>query len=103
MPVTVCVEVDYLLRARVQHDAARRFLADVDAGRYVLAPITADVFRDAVALDSRHAELGLGLADATVVAVARAAGADAIATLDHRDLRVAAGGRWPLVPPESDL
>lgn len=101
VPVTVVVEVDYLLRARAGDDAARRFLTDVDAGRYVLAPVAADVFHRAVELDERYADLGLGLVDASVVAVAEAVGAAAIATLDHAHLRHASEGRYELIPDES--
>src|SRR5205085_2198506 len=36
VPVTVAVEVDYLLRARVSPEAARAFLADVDSGAFTL-------------------------------------------------------------------
>lgn len=103
VPVTVAVEVDYLLRTRLSDEVARTFLADIDEGRYVLAPVTADAFRHAVELDARHAALSLGLVDASVVAIAGALSADAVATLDHADLRVATGGRWELVPPESAL
>lgn len=98
VPVTVTVEVDYLLRARVSAHAARAFMADVDAGRYILAPTDAAVFARACELDGRLADLGLGLVDASVVAVAEKLGASAIATLDAEHFSVAVEGRWPLVP-----
>jgi predicted nucleic acid-binding protein len=103
VPVTVAVEVDYLVRSRIGDDVARRFLDDLDEGRYVLAPVSADVAHAAITLDRHHADLALGLVDATVVAVARAVRADAIATLDHAHLRVATEGRIPLVPDEAQL
>lgn len=101
VPVTVMVEVDYLLRARISDQVARRFLGDVDAGRYVPAPITADVLHRAVEIDERHANVGLGLADASVVAVAESVTAEAIATVDPARLGVPAQGRWELVPDAS--
>lgn len=103
VPVTVMVEVDYLLRARVSDDAARRFLIDVDAGRYVPAPVTADVLHRATQLDAQHADVGLGLVDASVVAVAEAVGATRVATLDHAHLRVVPDAAWELVPAEHSL
>lgn len=103
VPVTVMVEVDYLLRARVSDDAARRFLVDVDAGRYVPAPVTADVLHRAIHLDARHADMGLGLVDASVIAVAEAVRAARVATLDHVHLRAVPGSAWELVPDESSL
>lgn len=101
VPVTVMVEVDYLLRTRISDQVARRFLGDVDSGRYVPAPITADVLHRAIEIDERHADLGLGLADASVVAVAESVTAEAIATLDPAHLAVPAQGRWELVPDAS--
>ncbi|MGH3441864.1 MAG: type II toxin-antitoxin system VapC family toxin [Nitriliruptorales bacterium] len=103
VPATVAVEVDCLLRSRVGDRAARAFLRDVDEGRYLLAPITADVFRRAVELDERHADVGLGLVDASVVAVAEAHRAGAIATLDHAHLRLAASAEVALLPDSSEL
>lgn len=103
VPVTVMVEVDYLLRARVGAEAARRFLSDVDAGRYVPAPVTAGVLHRAIQLDSQHADVGLGLVDATVIAVAESVDAGAVATLDHAHLRVLSGQVWELVPGEHAL
>lgn len=103
VPVTVMVEVDYLLRARLSDEAARRFLTDVDAGRYVPAPVTADLLRRAIELDSQHADVGLGLVDASVIAVAESTQAAAVATLDHAHLRVVRGQGWELVPGEDTL
>lgn len=103
VPVTVMVEVDHLLRARVGDEAARRFLEDVDAGRYVPAPMTAEVLHRAIEVDEQHADLRLGLVDASVVAVAESVGATAIATLDHAHLRVPARGRYQLVPDETSV
>lgn len=96
--MTVTVEVDYLLRARVSTHAARAFMTDVDAGRYIVATVDAAVFARARELDRRHADLGLGLVDASVVAVAEDLAASTIATLDAEHFSVAVGGRWPLVP-----
>lgn len=103
VPVTVMVEVDYLLRARTGAEAAHRFLEDVDHGRYVPAPITADVLHRAIQVDGSHADLGLGLVDASVVAVAESVSAETIATLDHPHLRVPGRGRFDLLPEESTL
>lgn len=91
------------MRSRIGSHAARRFLEDLDEGRYVLAPISADVYHQAVAVDRQHADLDLGLVDASVVAVAAAVDAQAIATLDHAHLRAATGGRTRLVPDESQI
>lgn len=83
VPATVTVEVDYLLRNRVSVDAARRFLADVATGAYILEPVDADVFTTAVGIDTRFADLDVGLVDGTVVAVAERWAAAAILSLDE--------------------
>jgi predicted nucleic acid-binding protein len=100
VPVTVAVEVDYLLRTRVGSDVARAFLSDVDAGRFLLEPVGAASFARAVALDRQHADLDVGLVDGTVVAVAEQLGSHAILTLDHSHFRVMAGDR--LLEPAED-
>lgn len=103
VPATVAVEVDYLVRSRMSDVTARAFLRDVDEGRYVLAPVGSDVFRRAVELDAQHADVGLGLVDASVVAVAEAYEAGAIATLDHAHLGLASPPGVSLVPDPSEL
>ncbi len=102
MPVTVAVEVDYLIRSRVSLTSARAFLTDLDEGPYLLEPVSPDVLARARAIDARYADANLGLVDSSVIAVAERLGADAIATLDHADLRLAGEGRWSLLPPWHD-
>lgn len=82
VPVTVAVEFDYLVRARVGTHAARAFLRDVEVGRYLLESIDADLFSRATEIDTRFADLDVGLVDGTVVAVADRWSADAILSLD---------------------
>lgn len=103
VPITVAVEVDYLVRSRLGPAAARAFLADLAEGPYLLEPVTADLVARARFLDARHADADLGLVDASVVAVAERLGAGAILTLDHADLRQAGEGAWQLLPAESAL
>lgn len=79
----VAVEVDYLVSTRVGRRAAREFLHNLDTGVLVLEPVDSEVFRRAVDLDDRYADLGLGLADGTVVATAEKHGAAAILSLDN--------------------
>lgn len=103
VPITVAVEVDYLLRARVGNDAARAFLLDVDGGGFILEPVDSDAFRRSVELDGQLADADLGLVDASVVAAAEKRRATTIFTLDHADLRLAAPDHVELRPSESDL
>jgi predicted nucleic acid-binding protein len=102
VPVTVAVEVDYLLRGRVGEQAARGFLDDLNLGRFLLEPVGAATFARATAIDRQYADLGLGLVDGTVIAVAEDLGSQAILTLDHGHFRVAAS-ELTLDPGEDDL
>lgn len=103
IPDPVAVECETMLRRRDAHDGARRFLQALVSGVYrrvVLSPL---VFADAVAIDAHYRDLGLGIVDASVMAVA-ASTRSAILTFDFRDFRAAApllGGSWDLVVDEN--
>ena len=104
IPDPVLTECDILLRSRDRHDGARRILNAVAAGTYVHVPLTPLLLRDAVAIDEYYADLGLGLVDASVMAIA-ASTKSAILTFDFRDFRGAPprnGGTWELVIEESE-
>ncbi len=98
VPITVAVEVDYLVRARIGSDAARAFLADLDEGRYVAEPVDAAAFARARNIDAQYADADLGLVDASVIATAEILDADAVMTLDHDHLRLAGSSTLALLP-----
>lgn len=78
-------EVDHIVAMHLGQAVARAFRADVASGAWAVEwDGAADVDR-ASELDARHADLGIGLVDAVVMAVAERLGAQAIATLDLRD------------------
>lgn len=98
VPDPVAIEVDWLLRARLGDTQARLFLRAIASGSPRHVPMTATLLERAVAIDERYADLGLGLVDATVMAVAEAERCP-ILTFDFRHFRAApplAGGTWPL-------
>jgi uncharacterized protein len=70
IPDAVIIEVDHLLRARVGAQAARLFLAAVVDGEHRVGYSTPALLRRAVELDNRFADVGLGIADASVMAYA---------------------------------
>jgi uncharacterized protein len=84
LPWAILPEVDYLLRAYLSTRAARMFLDDLLASAFLVEWGTASDLARAAELDERYADLGLGLVDATVMAVAERVGARAVATLDLR-------------------
>jgi hypothetical protein len=102
VPVPVVVETDQLLRARVGGDSARLFLQGLAAGEHEVAFLSAGLLRRAVEIDSRYADLGLGLTDASVMAYAERHDVP-ILTFDFEDFRATAPahGHWRLVVDEA--
>jgi predicted nucleic acid-binding protein len=100
----VLAELDYLLARRVSPLVARRLLDEVSDGAYELAPFDApDIAKVNDVLD-RYADLGLGLADASIVVLADRYDANDILTLDERHFRAVlrSGGRaFRLLPADA--
>ena len=87
----VLAELDYLLATRVGRDAERALLGEVGRGTYRLEPFSEDDVAEAMGVIERHADLGIGLADASNVVPANRYGAPDILTLDERHFRVLRG------------
>lgn len=104
VPATVAAEVDHILRKRVSLRSARAFLGALAAGEHTLEPVTRRVFLRAAQIDANHADLDLGLVDASVMAVAEHHRLP-ILTFDFADFRAAPSpaGPWPLVITEQQL
>lgn len=85
-PFVLC-ELDYLLTTSVGADVALELLGDVESGAYELAPFDADDVAEARAVISRYSELGIGLADASVIVLASRYQTDRVLTLDERHFR----------------
>lgn len=100
----VLAELDYLLATRVSVSAAADFLHDVETGAYELAPFTADDVGLARRLVERYADLGIGLADASIVVLAARYETDRVLTLDERHfraLRTLDGAPFSLLPADA--
>jgi predicted nucleic acid-binding protein len=85
VPGLVLAEVDYFLRG--DRKAMRKLIAEIfdPATRYEYEiPLPTDIAR-ALELDARFAELGLGLVDGTVAAVAERRQIYRVLTTDRRD------------------
>ena len=98
----VLVEADQLLRRRFGPHAARSLLASVVAGDHSVDFLTPGLLRRAVEIDAQHADLNLGLVDASVMAYAERHELP-ILTFDFADFRAArpARGHWRLVVDEA--
>jgi predicted nucleic acid-binding protein len=83
----VLAELDHLVRSRLGPEAARTLADDVAAGAYDLAPLTANDIARCVDVDRAYGDLGIGLADASLVVLAARARTRAVFTLDERHFR----------------
>lgn len=100
----VLAEADHLASTRAGPEAARAFRRDVRAGAYVL-----EWWSDAAAvcaeIAERYADLGIGMTDASLVALADRLGTDRVATFDERHFRallpLRGAGRFLLLPADA--
>jgi len=89
----VLAELDYLLTHHISGRVARALLVEIANGAYDLAPFAAEDVGRAVAVLDRYADLGLGIADASIVVLAERHRAWDILTLDERHFRAISGPR----------
>lgn len=86
VPGLVLAELDYWCSKLGLRDAWLVFLDDVDAGAWRIAwPLDRDL-RRARELEDQYEDLGLGVVDASIIALAERLGEDKIASLDRRHL-----------------
>lgn len=88
VPAGVLVEVDYWVRKGLGPEGWRIFVEDVAEGGYRLEPLTLPDLMRAAELETEYADLGLGLVDASVMALCERLGETKVATLDRRHFSV---------------
>lgn len=104
LPAPVAAEVDYLLGVRFGEAARRAFLSDLAAQRYDVACLEADDYRAVSVLDIRYSDLGLGLADCSIMVLAERYETRRLLSFDERHFRAVAplqGGSFELLPADS--
>ncbi|NKB87100.1 MAG: PIN domain-containing protein [Acidobacteria bacterium] len=100
----VLAELDYLVGKLAGVDAELALLDEVARGAYQLAeftPLEVSVARDVVA---EYRDLGLGLADASIISLGRLHGCAEVLTLDERHFRAVmgpAGKPFRLLPADA--
>lgn len=82
VPGLVLAEVDYFLGQ--ERRAMQVFMQDLARGAFTYAPPTVGQLSRAMEVDRRFADLGLGLVDGSVVALAESLGVRRLATRDVR-------------------
>lgn len=98
VPGLVLAEVDYFLRN--ERRAMNLFMKDILGGAFTYAAPTASLLARAMEIDRRYKELGLGLVDASIVALAEQLGVRRLVTRDVRDfsaVRLRGGRAFVLV------
>ncbi len=97
----VMAELDYLVATRKGVDAELAVLAELSGGAYELATMSTDEVSTARDVIARYRDLGIGLADASMVVLAQRYRTRTILTLDHKHfsvLRPLGGGLFKIVP-----
>ena len=100
----VLAELDYLLAKLAAAQAELALLDEVGRGAYVLADFKATDVQAARRVVARYADLNLGLADASIVALAQRHKARDVLTLDERHfgaLRGPRGAGFRLLPRDT--
>lgn len=87
----VLAELDYMLGARHGQEAQLAMLAEVAEGAYELAEIDRADVAAAAAVVQRHADLKIGLADASIVVLADKHDTTDVLTSDARHFRAMRG------------
>jgi predicted nucleic acid-binding protein len=83
----VLAELDYFLATRIGSGAEVALLEEVAAGAYQLEPFGRDDVAAALAVIERYGDIGLGLADASIVVLADRHATSDVLTLDERHFR----------------
>lgn len=86
----VIAELDHLLCTRHGGHTARVVLDELASGAYELAGMGRGDLSACAAIDERHGDLGLGLADASLVVLAERWHTHDLLTLDERHFRAVA-------------
>lgn len=101
----ILAELDHLVGARLGPHALRAVRRDVVEGAYAIE-WWRTAAAESAAIAERYEELGVGLADASLVALATRLGTTAIATFDDRHFRamrpVAGAAAFTLLPADRD-
>jgi len=92
VPGLVLAEVDWHLRKR-RADMGR-LLKEVTQGAYAYEAVTLDDVARAAQVDKKFADLGVGIVDASIVALAERLGVRRILTIDADFSALRMGRRW---------
>ncbi|MGH9121511.1 MAG: type II toxin-antitoxin system VapC family toxin [Acidimicrobiales bacterium] len=92
VPAPVIVETSWQIERNLGAASEAGFLGLVIGGEVEVINLSIDDYRRCVVLIETYADMGLGLVDASVVAIAERLGISTIATLNRRDFTVVRAG-----------
>ncbi len=101
VPAQVTAEVDYMLGSRHGAVARQAFVDDLAAGRFLAPCLQQEDYAVVAELERSYQDLGLGLADCSIVVLAHRFGTTRLATFDERHFRAMSplqGGVFELLP-----
>ncbi len=101
LPAPVSAEVDHLIGRRGGIEARRRFLEDLALGRFRVEGLTPEEHAMALTIHYRYPDLGLGMADLSVVVLAHRFRTNRLLTFDERHfgaIEPIDGGAFTLLP-----
>ena len=84
----VAVETSWMIESRLGPGAEAAFVRSIAAAELDVIDLTPSDWQRCTALIDRYRDLGLGLVDASVIAIAERLGVTTIATLNRRDFAV---------------
>lgn len=88
VPVTVVVEVCWLLSGRMGSEAEQAFVSSLARGEVAVVNLEPEDYGRAAELVGVYGDLPLGFVDASVVALSERLGVDTVLTTDRRDSSV---------------
>lgn len=88
VPCSILPEIDYLISTRLQPGLTTTLLSDVQRGSFLLEDVRLSDLARTAAIMEACGDLGIGLVDASIVAVAERLGIDTIFTLDRKHFSV---------------
>lgn len=96
-------EADYLILDRLGIDVELEFIDDLASGDYVVECLTRDELKAARDVVERYRDLRIGLADASLVVLAKRYATRRILSFDQRAFRAVAplqGGSFTILPAD---
>jgi uncharacterized protein len=103
IPAPVTAEIDHLLGRRLGRRARLAFLDDLAADRFLVECLGSDDHEVVARIERRYEDLDLGLADLSIVLLARRFRTRRLLTFDERDFRAVRplqGGAFTLLPAD---